>query len=173
MIAHNWTPTSFLSLLQAYVAWVNSQLRKKEGYKLVTDLRADLLPYNQAVLDHIRAARDQGQRQRVTDPPGDAVAQDRPSRAVAGRQRRHRRDMIGLERVLHADQETEQQYAADGEIDFHETLPSPTRAFPLSAKRKARKRRMPVVVSAPVTGQYPDQYPAGPDFNRQAERVTP
>ncbi|XP_037079850.1 uncharacterized protein LOC119100808 [Pollicipes pollicipes] len=28
--------------LQAYVAWVNSQLRKKEGYKLVTDLRADL-----------------------------------------------------------------------------------------------------------------------------------
>ena len=24
------------------MAWVNSQLRKKEGYKLVTDLRADL-----------------------------------------------------------------------------------------------------------------------------------
>src|SRR5207302_5015930 len=62
-----------------------------------------------------RAAEQDGgagkgkQRQRVTEPPGQAVLDDVADMAAAHRDAGHGGDMIGFERMLHAQQESKPQ----------------------------------------------------------------
>src|ERR1700687_2332697 len=46
------------------------------------------------------------QCQRMAEPPGQAVPDDVPNVGAARRDARHRRDMVGLERMLHAQEKT-------------------------------------------------------------------
>jgi hypothetical protein len=54
-------------------------------------------------------AAEQHQGQRVADAPGDALAQGPGQRALARRQRRDRGQMVRFGRMLHAEQEAEEQ----------------------------------------------------------------
>ena len=56
-----------------------------------------------------RCAGESEQRQRMAEPPGQAMAHDIADPAAPRRDARHRRDMIGLQRVLHPQQKPQPQ----------------------------------------------------------------
>jgi hypothetical protein len=63
--------------------------------------RAKCFGYRMAEED--RGAGENEQRQRVTRSPGQPVFDDIPDVGSAGGNARHRRNMIGFERVLHSE----------------------------------------------------------------------
>src|SRR3954452_21115191 len=65
--------------------------------------------FRHGVAEQDRGAGEHQQRQRMTESPGQAVLDDVANVAAAGGKARHRRDVIGFQRMLHAEQKAEPQ----------------------------------------------------------------
>jgi hypothetical protein len=65
--------------------------------------------FGNGVAEHQRSTSEHEQRQGVAEPPGQAMLDDIADMGAARGDAGDRRDMIGLERVLHAQQKPEPQ----------------------------------------------------------------
>src|ERR1700732_4400775 len=93
-----------------------------------------------------RRTREHEQRQRVAEPPGQAVLDNIPNVGPASGKARHRRDMIGFERMLHSEQKPDTQ-------DSEHALPDLTLTNNIQAT--VASRLLPI----PPRGQ-PYQFPS-------------
>ncbi len=67
--------------------------------------------FGHGLAEHDRGAGEDEQRQRMAEAPGQAVLDDIGDLAAARGNAGDRRDMVGFQRVLHAQQKTQSQNA--------------------------------------------------------------